>query len=213
MHQSNDIVLIAASFYFLKIRQIVFRILSKIYDMYVTVTFTYYKVIQNVIPSNRRKNDEKPANRFESIIKINGPWNIGHSDHLLWGHLPCDIKQSSQESWKCIKEYWRYWAKSLDYEMYVTVTYACYNVIHHVIPVSLPRMMKIHQIVFTMLSKITGLWNVGHINLHILCHMPCHTKKSSQEWWKSINQIIFDILSKSVKLCSRYWAKLPDTEI
>ena len=57
----------------------------------------------------------------------------------------------------------------------------------------IPIMMFIHQIILKILSKITRPWNIGHIDLYLLCGQSLGHTLSLSENMTLMHQIVLEI--------------------
>ena len=96
--------------------------------------------------------------------KINGLWNIGHwPTYILRGQSLCHTDPLSQVQLFSIDMKQIHW--TIKYRS-LTYIYMMRSIFLSHWPI-IPIMMFIHQIILTILSKITRPWNVGHIDLYL----------------------------------------------
>ena len=127
---------------------------------------------------------------FKLLSKVIGPWKIGHwPTYVFLGQPLCHPNPLSQVWHSSIKQSWRYQAKSLDCKIYVIDLHIFYKVNLCVTWSIITSMTFLHQIVFKILSKVTGPWKLSHWPTYNSWGQSlCHTDPSSKVWHSFIKQ-------------------------
>ena len=124
--------------------------------------------------------------RSEIQSKITGPLNIGHSDlQRVWGHWQCQTEQVSKVWCLCI------WYRDTRQNHWTMKYRSQWPTKNEVIWCKTEQEPKVWCLSIRQSqrykAKITGQWNIGHSDLHVVWgHWHCQTEQVSKVWSHSI---------------------------